>query len=178
MIEHQNIVLIGFMGSGKTTIGNTLAAAAGMPHRDTDAIIEEAAGTTISEIFRIQGEHAFRRLETRTLTILSDTDSDPTIYSTGGGIVLRPVNRPLLHQLGTVVWLRIQPETVIARLGGDNTRPLLAGPDRDQKVRDLIDARREAYASSADMVVDVDGRSPQEIAEEILSRLRNDGTNV
>lgn len=166
-----NLVIVGFMGSGKTTIGDALATAAGMPHKDTDVIIEESAGTTISEIFRQQGEKAFRHLETRTLTILADTDTEPTVYSTGGGIVVEEINRPLLHQLGTVVWLRVRPETVIERLGDDNTRPLLAGPDRDKKVQDLIDARYKAYESSADIIVDVDGKTPQEIVSEILARV-------
>lgn len=171
MTINKNIVLVGFMGSGKTTIGNTLAAAAGMPHKDTDTIIEESAGTTIPEIFRIQGEKAFRHLETRTLTILSDTETEPTVYSTGGGIVVQEINRPLLHQLGTVVWLRIRPETVIARLGDDNTRPMLMAPDKEQRVRELMDARREAYTECADIIVDVDDKTPDEIAQEILERV-------
>lgn len=171
MTENQNIVLVGFMGSGKTTIGAALSGATGMPHKDTDTIIEESAGTTIPEIFRQQGEAAFRHLETRTLTILSDTDTEPTIYSTGGGIVVKDINRPLLHQLGTVVWLRVQPETVIDRLGDDHTRPMLMAPDRSKRVRELMEARRAAYADSADIIVDVDGKTPQEIITEILHQL-------
>lgn len=171
MTKHHNIVLIGFMGSGKTTIGSALAEATGMPVRDTDAIIEESAGTTISEIFRVQGEKAFRHLETRTLAILRDTETDPTIYSTGGGIIMQEINRPLLHELGTVVWLRIRPETVLMRLAGDTTRPLLAGPDREQKAHDLIEVRRPAYTECADLIVDVDGKTPEEIVQEIIEQV-------
>lgn len=171
MTDNKNIVLVGFMGSGKTTIGNALAAAAGMPHKDTDTIIEEASGMSIPEIFHVQGEKAFRHLETRTLTILQDTPTDPTIYSTGGGIVVQEINRPLLHRLGTVVWLRVQPETVIARLGDDNTRPMLMAPDREQRVRELMDAREAAYTACADLIVDVDDKTPEEIAAEILRKV-------
>lgn len=169
--QNHHIVLVGFMGSGKTTIGNTLAAMTGLQHKDTDSIIEESAGTTISEMFRVQGERHFRYMETRTLEILADQQNVQMIYSTGGGIVMRQENQQLLHRLGIVVWLRIQPQTVIDRLGDDNTRPLLQGPDREQKVRDLIDARRGAYMASADVIVDVDGKAPQEIAAEILQQI-------
>lgn len=171
VIPARNLVLVGFMGSGKTTIGDALAAATGMPHKDTDTIVEESVGTSIKEIFHTQGERAFRHLETRTLTILSDTDTSPTVYSTGGGIVVDEVNRPLLRQLGTVVWLRVRPETVIDRLGDDDTRPMLMAPDRNKRVQDLMESRREAYAGSADIVVDVDDKTPQEIVQEILRRV-------
>lgn len=171
MTDKRNIVLVGFMGSGKTTIGAALSAATGMPHKDIDTVIEESAGMAISEIFHRQGEAAFRHLETRTLTILSDTDTEPTVYSTGGGIVVKDINRPLLHQLGTVVWLRIQPQTVIDRLGDDNTRPMLMAPDRNQRVHDLLESRHAAYEESADITVDVDDKTPEEIVQEILTQL-------
>lgn len=166
-----NIVLIGFMGSGKTTVGDAIAKAAGMPHMDTDTIIEQSAGMPIPEIFHIRGEKGFRHLETRTLTILSDTEVEPTVYSTGGGIVMQEINRPLLRRLGKVVWLRIQPETVLARIGDDDSRPMLAAPDKEQRVRDLLDLRHDAYESCAELIVDVDDKTPEEIAQEILTNI-------
>ena len=171
----NNYVLIGFMGSGKTTIGRVLAEKTGWNNPDTDELLVQKAGMTVTDIFAAEGEEGFRRRETRLLEELAESGEEHVIYSCGGGIVLREENRPLLRQLGTVVYLEVSPEEVIRRLGDDTTRPLLAGPDREEKVRTILQGRRAVYEACADITVSVTGRDPQEIAEEILTAGKGTG---
>ena len=127
--RNNNIILTGFMGSGKTTAGIRLSYRLRLPLLDTDKWIEKEEGRTISEIFALQGEETFRKMETSALRTLLELEGEQ-IISTGGGLPMQEENRELLKKLGTVVFLRIKPETVYDRLKGDNTRPLLkkAGP--------------------------------------------------
>jgi 3-dehydroquinate dehydratase-2 len=155
MRQNKNLVLIGFMGSGKTSVGLKLSYRMRMPVEDTDKLIERKAGKTISAIFDEEGEDAFREKETALLRELAEKNFR-CIYSVGGGTPVRPENRELLRQLGTVIYLRIRPETVYERLKGDTTRPLLQCEDPLQKIRQLLEARREAYESCADIIIDVD----------------------
>lgn len=166
----NNYVLIGFMGSGKTTIGHALAETLGMTHVDLDECIVREAGMPVTEIFRREGEQGFRLRETDLLQRLADSGTEGTVYSTGGGIVLEERNRPLLHRLGTVVLLDVSSTEVIRRLGRDHSRPLLQGPDREKRVRELMAHRRAAYEESCDFSVRVDGRTPEEITEVIQRR--------
>ena len=164
----NNYVLIGFMGCGKTTIGKVLSGKTSWANPDTDALLVEEAGRPVTEIFAKEGEQGFRDRETNLLKRLVADGLENRIYSTGGGIVLREENRELLQQLGTVVYLEISPEEVLRRLGDDTTRPLLQGENRMEKVRELLDYRRGIYESCADWTIPVDGRTPEEIAGEIL----------
>ena len=164
----NNYVLIGFMGCGKTTIGKKLADRTGMEQLDTDALIVRKAGMPVTEIFHREGEQGFRLREARLLEGLVRSGRENVVYSTGGGIVMQEENRNLLHRLGTVVLLEITPEEVIRRLGKDTTRPLLQGEDRMRKVRMLMARRRTAYESCADLRIEVSGKTPEEIMEEIL----------
>ena len=133
----KNIVLIGFMGSGKTTIGKALEEKTDMAFVDTDELIEAYEGCKISNIFADKGETYFRRLENETLkNLLASTDNK--VISTGGGIVINQANIPLLKQLGKVFYLRIKPETVVERLEGDKTRPLLMGENKLVKIEQLV----------------------------------------
>ena len=163
----NNIVLIGFMGSGKTTIGKALERKIGISFVDTDELIEDYEGCKISDIFESKGEAYFRRLENKTLKkLLSGTDSK--IISTGGGIVTNQANIPLLKQLGKVFYLRIKPETVVERLEGDKTRPLLMGEDKLYKVEGLMAGRKKLYEMAADRTIDADCLSVKEIVGRIL----------
>ena len=128
--EGRHIVLVGFMGAGKSTVGRWLSRKLFWQLLDTDAMIEARAGMTISEIFAVRGEEAFRSTETEVLAGLARMRS-PVIISTGGGMPLRAENRAALRSLGRVVYLRVKPETVCARLAGDTTRPLLAGEETE-----------------------------------------------
>ncbi len=161
-----SILLIGFMGSGKSTMGMKLSYRPRRPFLDTDKWIEREQGMSVSEIFAGQGEEAFRMMETQTLRELKKKGIKQVI-STGGGLPMREVNRPLLKELGTVVWLRIRPETVYGRLKGDTTRPLLRRPDPEAEIRRLILLRAPLYEDAADVIVDVDGKAFEEILEEI-----------
>jgi len=163
----KNIVLIGFMGSGKTTVGKSLEEKTDMVFVDTDELIEAYEGCKVSEIFADKGEAYFRRLEKETLKNLLES-TDNKVISTGGGIVTNQENIPLLKQLGKVFYLRIKPETVVERLEGDKTRPLLIGEDKLVKVEQLMTDRKELYEMAADKTIDTDGLSVSEIVGKIL----------
>lgn len=165
-----NVVLIGFMGSGKSTMGIRLSYRLRYPVEDTDKLIEAQAGKTISEIFAQEGEEAFRQMETQLLERLAQAQGQ-RIYSVGGGTPVRAVNRPLLKRMGTVVYLRARPETIYERLKTDTTRPLLQGEDPMGKIRRLMAEREEAYRSAADVIVDVDDMAAEEIMEKIVMQI-------
>lgn len=165
--ETGKLILIGFMGAGKTSVGEAYANAFQMPFIDTDRRIEAAVGMEISRIFEEQGEEAFRRLETGLLKDLL-TGAGDAVISVGGGLPLREENRELLKKLGTVVYLDASPDTVMDRIGGDvSDRPLLHGDDVKQRITELLAIRRPVYLEASHRVVDVNGRGLKEIVEEI-----------
>lgn len=158
----ENVVLIGFMGSGKTTVGLRLSYGLKRAIEDTDKLIEKKEGRSINEIFADDGEAYFRNCETELLRELCSTRKNK-IISVGGGTPVKEENRALLKQLGTVIYLRIRPETVFERLRYDETRPLLAGPNPLEKICALMDQRSAAYEECADYIVDVDELRLEEI---------------
>lgn len=160
----DNIVLIGFMGSGKTTVGLKLSYRLRMSVEDTDKLIERRQGMSISEIFEKEGEEAFRRMETELIGEIADQNYQ-RIFSVGGGTPVRQENRELLKKCGMVVYLRVRPETVYERLRGDATRPLLQCADPLERIRELLVERQAAYEECADVTVDVDDISMEEILE-------------
>lgn len=162
----KNIVLIGFMGCGKTTIGKALQETLQYQFLDTDTYIEEQTGQTIANIFAEKGEAYFRNLETKVLTDLQETVSH-TIISTGGGMPLREENAELLSMLGEVIYLNIDAGEVRKRLAEDTTRPLLQSKNREEKVRDMLAYRDPFYRRCSDLVIDVAGKSVKDITEEI-----------
>jgi shikimate kinase len=163
----KSVVLVGFMGAGKTATGTLLAARLGVPFIDTDARIEAAAGRAISAIFKHDGEAAFRALETATLAGLAP---EPAVYATGGGIVTRPENWPLLKRLGTVVHLHGSAEVLFARVARETHRPLLNTANPRETFEHLLQTRDALYRQ-ADLTVDTDGRTPAQITEEILKKI-------
>ena len=166
-----NVVLIGFMDSGKSTMGIRLSYQLRYALEDTDRLIEAGAGKSISEIFAQEGEEAFRQMETELLKKLAEKKGQ-RIYSVGGGTPVRAVNRPLLKKLGTVVYLRTRPETVYERLKDDTTRPLLQGEDPLGKIRRLMAEREQAYIETADVVLDVDEMTAEQVVERIAMCVR------
>lgn len=162
----NHVILIGFMGCGKSSVGKMLARELSVPFVDTDAWIEEQNGRKISDIFRESGEEYFRELETRALEQLLE-DEGRKVIAVGGGLPMRPVNREYLKKLGTTVYLLAQPETLVARLQGDDTRPLLQGGELRQKIRQLMSDREDIYQSAADIRISTDGKKICEITEEI-----------
>lgn len=171
MKQEKNLILIGFMGSGKTSVGLKLSYRLRMPVEDTDKLIERREGRSISDIFEKEGEEYFRQQETALLLELSEK-KQKMIYSVGGGTPIRPENREILKKLGTVVYLRIRPETVYERLKGDTTRPLLQCEDPLQRIRELLESRKEAYESCADVIVDVDELDMESILKRIYKEMK------
>ncbi len=163
----ENIVLTGFMGSGKSTVGRRLSYLLKKPYLDTDKLIEQRQKKTISEIFKEEGEDAFRTMETELLEELAQAKCIRVI-SVGGGTPLREQNRVLLSRLGKVVYLRIRPETVYERLKEDKTRPLLQCEDPLTRIRELIASRNKAYEERADLIIDVDELNTEEVAKRIM----------
>lgn len=163
----HNIILIGYMGSGKTSVGRELASRMSYRFNDTDQMIEKQCGDTISRIFTAKGEEYFRNLETELLrSMVSNLDN--TVLSTGGGMPLRDQNSKLLKDLGYVVFLKASKETTLNRLQGDMTRPLLQGEDLEKKIERMLEIRTPVYEKSAHKIVATDGRSVSEIAELIM----------
>ncbi|MHB1445592.1 MAG: shikimate kinase [Acidimicrobiales bacterium] len=161
----ERILLIGMMGAGKTTVGQTLATRLGWRHLDSDAQVQARTGRAIPEIFAQQGEAAFRQEEARALAEAVGLD-EPVVVSVAGGAVLDPANRRLLSRSGSVVWLRADPATLAARVGSGDGRPLLENDPEASLVR-LDAVRRPLYEELADHTVDVDGLSVDQTADDI-----------
>jgi len=172
-MKKDNIVLIGFMGSGKSTVGIRLSYRLRRVIEDTDKLIEKKTGRSISDIFARDGEEAFRTMETQLLKELNE-NANGKIVAVGGGTPVREENRPLLKSLGTVVYLRIRPESVYERLKGDTTRPLLQGDNPREKIENLMTARKDAYEGSADLIIDVDDLEVNEIVD-IIEKIERSG---
>lgn len=166
MRQDGNLILIGFMGSGKTSVGLKLSYRMRVPVEDTDKLIERREGKSVSEIFAEEGEAYFRRQETALLEELLEK-KQRVIYSVGGGTPVRSENRELLRRLGTVIYLRVRPETVYKRLQGDTTRPLLQCEDPLRRIAELMDSRKEAYEACADVIVDADGLDMEAVLAKI-----------
>lgn len=172
--KRKNIILIGFMGSGKTTVGVKLSYRLRMPVEDTDKMIEKRFGMSVSEIFAREGEAAFRAMETEVLREIAQQDFT-RIYSVGGGTPVREENRPLLKACGTVIYLRAKPETIYERLRGDTTRPLLQCEDPLTRIKTLMGERSAAYEECADLIVDVDAAGAEAVPEQIVHALQKEG---
>ena len=162
-----NIILVGFMGTGKTAVANILARKTNMPLIDTDAVIEERAAKPISSIFAEDGEPAFRVLENQVAAELAQPSG--SIISTGGGIVKNPDNIKLLGRGGLVFCLQASVDEILRRVEGDTTRPLLQTTDRRGKVEALLAERAPLYASIP-LQINTDGHTAEQVADEILER--------
>ena len=164
----RNLYLVGMMGSGKTSTGRPLAQRLEYGFVDADAVIEQAAGCTIPEIFKRDGETGFRNLETQVLSAISQRHS--LVVATGGGAVTRPENWGAMHQ-GIVIWLDVKQDQLLKRLEQDDTpRPLLQEQDPSQALESLLTARRPMYAES-DLTVVIDSEPADEVADGILNLL-------
>ena len=158
------IVVVGFMGAGKTTVGRLLADRLGLPFVDSDHVIEARAGKPIPRVFADEGEPAFRALEHQVIAEL--LDGPDVVLALGGGAVEHALTRKLLAE-APVAYLRVSYAEALSRVGGDGDRPMLARPD----IADVYASRQAAYASVATVTIDVDRCPAQDISTEILSRL-------
>jgi shikimate kinase len=165
-----NIILCGFMGTGKTTVGRLIAAQLGWRFADTDRLIEQRTGQSVATIFADQGEAAFRAREQQLCQEIGGWRR--VVVATGGGIVLDPANREALIGAGLAVCLEAPAEEIARRLEQSRTRPLLAGPDRLTRIRNLLESRADAYAALPYRVT-VTGREAGDVAAEIIRLWRN-----
>lgn len=156
--KNQNIILIGYMGSGKSTVGGKAARAFDFRFLDTDVLIEEKEGCSISDIFAEKGEDYFRSLETQTIKELLFAPRGMVI-ATGGGLPIRKENAEILKELGIVVYLKCTVEMLLERLTGDKMRPLLAEGNLEEKIKTMLAERGPIYESVADVVIETNGKS-------------------
>lgn len=166
-----NIILIGFMGCGKSSIGKYMSKRRRYRLIDTDSYIEEKQGREIGEIFSSDGEETFRQMETDCLRELIEMTDSELVVAVGGGLPMREVNRELLHKLGTIVYLRTSIDTLEERLKGDTKRPLLQGGELRAKIENLFAQRENTYVELADIIVDTDNCSYAEVFNRIREAL-------
>ena len=153
------------MGAGKTTIGRKLAKLLHLDFIDTDHLLEQRTGVSISHIFEIEGESGFRDRESRLLAEISN--SPPTVVSTGGGIILRPENRRIIRKHGRVIYLRATVNVLWKRLKNCQSRPLLQAPDPKDRLSQLLLERDPLYADEADIIVDIGSGSATRTTRQI-----------
>lgn len=165
----DNIFLIGFMGTGKSTVSEELKKKLGRELVDMDQFIEETQGMPISEIFEKYGEDYFRDVESNTLIELQKRKQ--LIVSCGGGVVLREENAAYMKKSGKVVLLTAEPETIYERVKNSSARPILNGNMNVEFIRGLLQQRQAKYMAAADITVSTDGKTAAGIAEEIVRNI-------
>jgi shikimate kinase len=167
--DHRNIVLVGFMGTGKSVTGRVLAQRLGRDFLDMDTLIEERQGMTIPRIFAQHGEPHFRQLERALVRELAARGD--LVVAPGGGIVLNPDNIRDFSATGLVVCLRASPEMILSRVGHDPNRPLLQTDDKLGRIRELLGKRQHLYDAIPHQF-ETDGKTAEQVAEEILAVFR------
>ena len=165
-----NIVLIGFMGAGKSTISDFLKTVFAMDVVEMDQIIAEREGMSISDIFETYGEEYFRNLETELLIEMQSRKN--VVISCGGGVPMRERNVVEMKKNGRVVLLTAKPETILNRVKDNHDRPLLEGNKNVDFIAELMEKRREKYEAASDIVIETDGKDKLEICEELVHSLR------
>lgn len=171
MKSKDSISLIGFMGSGKTTIGGLLAEKTGYLFIDLDRIIELSEGKTINEIFEFSGEDYFREAESK--IIKKVYSNNRCVFACGGGVVLRGENMKMIRRNSRVVYLEISPREALNRLEGTSDRPLLQSPDKSKKAAELLSIRRLMYEKYSDIIIQNEGSSPEYAVDEILKKFQD-----
>jgi shikimate kinase len=164
-----NIALIGFMGTGKTSVGRLVADQLHFHYLDTDEMIQAATGKSIADIFSREGEPAFRALEEKTVAELAVKTK--TVISAGGGLPVNPANLASLKAHALVVCLWASPEKIWERVKNQTHRPLLHGADPQQKIRNLL-AAREPHYKQADVLINTELRSLREVAQQVVHQFR------
>lgn len=165
----QNLILVGPMGAGKSTIGRLLAKELRVPFKDSDKEIEQRTGADIPWIFDVEGEQGFREREQAMIAELCALDG--VVIATGGGAVLREANRVSLRSGGQVVYLFTSIEQQLGRTSRDRNRPLLQTADPERVLVELMSIRDPLYREVADLIIETDERPPRMVVQEILERL-------
>jgi shikimate kinase len=168
-MSHRNIILVGPMGSGKSTIGNIIARRLNREFQDSDHFIEKRTGVDIARIFDIEGEQGFRERETCALEELLGESN--RVIATGGGSVVRPENQEILKRQGYIVFLDTSLKEQMHRLRRDKKRPLLQTADPRSRLESLLNERRPIYLDLADLVVKTDKRVARRLAVDIINQL-------
>lgn len=168
----MNIILVGFMGSGKTTIGKKLSKMLEYNFVDTDNEIEENQGCSIDEIFKYAGEKCFRDMETDLLNNLKKIEN--TVIATGGGMILRDCNQKILQEIGKQVYLKVPKEILLKRLKFDQNRPLLKVKNPEFALKKMYEERCLLY-EQAECIIETGGISPKHTALKIMQKIRDEG---
>jgi shikimate kinase len=176
MSSPPRVLLIGMMGAGKSTTGHLLSKRLGWPYLDSDDEIQRQTGHTVPEIWKAEGEAAFRAAESRVLAEATTSDG-PAVIAVAGGAVLDPDNRSRIRGAGLVVWLRCDVAILAARVGSGSGRPLLEGGSAAAMER-LTEVRAPIYAELADLALDVDRLSPPQVVDRIVAALGERGVDV
>ena len=168
MTEMENIILVGFMGTGKTAVAREISRILGFPHVETDKLIAEDQGMSIPEIFEKKGEAYFRDLEYETISNIDKRFGEKVVICTGGGLPMQERNQMVLRELGFVVWLRTTAEITYERCSRNNDRPLLQTEDPLQTIKDLMEVRFPIYRSISRFAIDTAGLNISELANGII----------
>ncbi|HET6875579.1 MAG TPA: shikimate kinase [Acidimicrobiales bacterium] len=173
MTRPARVLLIGMMGAGKTTVGRLLAERVGWPYLDSDDEVERRTGRTVPQIWKEDGEAAFRKEESAVLA-QACASTDPNVVSVAGGAVLDLDNRALIRRSGLVIWLRADVSTLVRRVGSGEGRPLLTGGPAAALTRLSVE-RAPVYAELADHVFEVDHSTPPQVVDGIISAMTESG---
>ncbi len=171
----MHIYLMGYRGSGKSSVGRRLAERLGWPVVDTDTLVESVAGQSIREIFSREGEAGFREREAAVVARVAAATT-PSVIALGGGAILRPENQRVIASTGRVVWLQGSPASLLARIEADQTtaerRPRLSPHSDYDEIVEILAAREPIYRQLANLIVDTDRRTPDELVAEIIDWLK------
>lgn len=167
----RSIFLIGFMGAGKSTIARALQRELGFPLIEMDERIVKEQGMSINDIFAQYGEDHFRDIESQLIVDIGK--EEPSIVSCGGGVVVRPQNTQKMKEIGRIVFLKATPETIYERVKNSTDRPILNGHMNVEYIAELMEKRRALYEAAADITIQTDGKTREQICEEIIGKMRN-----
>ena len=170
--EKRNIIVCGFMATGKSSVGKRLAAKLHYQFLDMDSLIEEETGMTIPQIFSSQGEPAFRALESRMVERIAGWTG--YVVATGGGTIVNPQNLETLKRCGVVISLTADIRTILLRSGKGDTRPLLQGENKSERIRQLM-KQREPFYAQADIVLDTSTLNINQVVHRLVARLQEFG---
>ncbi len=168
----KNIMLIGFMGTGKSTVASYLCEKYGMDLVEMDELIAKQEGMSIPDIFAKRGEEYFRDLETKLIVRLQGETNK--VVSCGGGVVLRERNVEEMKKNSSIVLLTAEPITILERVKDDDNRPLLRGNKNVEFISEMMDKRREKYEAAADVIISTDGKDVETICSEIMERVQGE----
>ena len=169
----KNLFLIGYMGTGKSTVAAHMAKVYGMEVMEMDEMIANREGMSITDIFAKHGEEYFREVETKLLQEICLQENK--VVSCGGGVVLREENIEVMRTGGRIVLLSAKPETILERVKDDNSRPLLEGNKTVAFISEMMDKRREKYEDAADVIIQTDGKLVFDICKELFDKIKETG---